>query len=314
MATRRRLRFTPKARYVGTEPNLAYYRINRNLMFSGVDEDISGLVADEGLTEFHRRASVTGTEFFVKVVRLPVAIPSDLSATAIREVEMLRASGVLTELRGGRFTDIARPIKREVRDIIRMTTRSLADLIELVENALAGGELFVRAIKFEEARRSTTGVNPDILTENLHYDAELSNLAEYSGPVYQFYLNVATEPRQMRILPITLTEMSRFLVEWGPLAEEATETVSLKEQLELFRQEVESVVEEIVVELGQMTVFNGRVFAHDAGKGRLEALTEGFFVPSTEPDLVFALDTTTTGYHVGFYDPELSFLEDVDDE
>lgn len=314
MAVRRRLRFTPKARYVGIEPNLAYYRINRQLKFPRFLGGISELVADEGPTEFHRRASVVGTKFFVKVVQLPVTIPSGLSAAAIQEVEMLRASGVLTELRGGRFTDIARPVRREVRNIIRMTSRNLITLIEQVERAIIGSDLFLRAIKFEEARRSTTSVDSDLLSENLHYDAELSSLAEYPGPVYQFYLNVGTEPRQMRILPLTLRELSRFLVERLLLTEEATQTTSLKEQLDLFRQEVESVVEEIVVESGQMTVFNGRVFAHDAGKGRLEALIEGTFVPSTEPDLVFALDTTITGYHVDFYNPELSFMEDVSNE
>lgn len=314
MVVRRQLRFTPKARYVGVEPNLAYYRVNGHLRFPRPNQENSQLVANEGPTEFHRMASVVGTEFFVKVVQLPVVIPSGFSANAIREVEMLRASGVLTELRGGRFTEIARPISRQVRDIIRITARSLITLIELVENAVAGGELFLRTIKFENARRSTTSVDANILSENLHYDAELSSLAEYSGPVYQFYMNVATEPRQMRILPLTLREISRFLVEWTLITEDAVRTVSPKEQLELFKREAESVVEEIVVESGQMTVFNGRVFAHDAGKGRLEALARGVFFPSAEPDLVFALDTTITRYHVGFYNPELSFLDDVSNE
>lgn len=87
-------------------------------------------------------------------------------------------------------------------------------------------------------------------------------------------------------------------------------TLPLQEVLKRFTQNFDIKPEQIIIESGQLAIFDGRTFAHDAGKGRLRTLKSGDFEPSNEPDLLLAFDTVKTGYHIGYYDPTKSILED----
>jgi hypothetical protein len=87
-------------------------------------------------------------------------------------------------------------------------------------------------------------------------------------------------------------------------------TLPLEDILSRFRAAYSVPIETIVVESGHLALFDGRTFAHDAGKGVMRRLLDGVFVPSAEADFVLALDTVKTGYHVGHYDPARSILDD----
>jgi hypothetical protein len=181
----------------------------------------------------------------------------------------------------------------------------------MVEGAIAGSDLFVRALKIDEARASTTGVGADKSQTNLHFDAELTTLADYPGPIFQYFVNVALLPRQFRIVPLPIADMVRLLIECQLMPAREQHAWTPKLIVETFTKDFNAPLEEIIIEPGSLAVFNGRVFAHDAGKGRISALAHGRFVPTREPDFIIALDTVKTGYHEGYYFPEQSILEDA---
>ncbi len=254
--------------------------------------------------DFRAAASTSELDRAVKIVPLPEAIPEDLSAAAIAGMERLRALGHLSALRGARATDLPRPEAGRLASLVRAEAPALFELVERVEGALGRGPLFVRALKLDIARASTTATSEDPGAFNLHFDAEKSSLAEYPDPVFQFYLNAGRLERQFRIFPI---ERGTMLAE---LPESERATVTLEALLDRYLDGKTALLETIPVESGCLAVFDGRRFAHDAGKSDIAALLGGRFEPAAEPDLVLTLDTVETGYHRGLYRPELPFFED----
>ncbi|MGE3911996.1 MAG: hypothetical protein AB7K36_21735, partial [Chloroflexota bacterium] len=259
---------------------------------------------------FLAHANEQGLERQVKVVPLPVCIPRRLSQAVIREMAALRRDRILTELRGGRLTDLARPLAPAARAHVLAHAPSVVRLIERIEHALGDGDLFLRAVKYDDARFSSTHQTDNLAGQNFHFDAQEASLGAWSGEIHQYFANVATLPRQFRILPVTLPEMIERLVADGHLSQDEAMSTKVRTILTTFQSLYDEPVEQIVIESGQLAIFDGRLWAHDAGKGRLRNLAAGRFVPSREPDLVITLDSRKTGFHEGMYDPALPFLED----
>jgi hypothetical protein len=260
---------------------------------------------------FLAHANESGLDQSVKVVPLPLCIPHWLSRAVISEMAALRRAEVLTVLRGGRRTDLARPLAPEARAHVLAHAPNVVRLIERIEAALGDGDLFLRTVKYDDARFSSTHQTDNLSGANFHFDAQESSLGDWSGEIHQYFANVATLPRQFRILPVTLPEMLDRLVADGYLTHAAAMSTKVRTILARFQAIYAEPVEQIVIESGQLAIFDGRLFAHDAGKGRLRDLVDGRFVPSREPDLVITLDSKRTGFHEGMYDPSLPFLTDV---
>jgi hypothetical protein len=293
--------YRPRARFFGAIPE-NYETLNRDLL------RLTALPAAEpplpDRVAWHQAAHPWDLERAVKVLPLPEPIPRAISAFAIRGMESLRDLGVLSALRGGRRTDLARPAAGRMAREIRRHAPGLIELVEHLEAILAGSDLFVRSIKLDAARASTTAPSSDPKASNLHFDAEKSSLAEYSEPIWQFYLNAGQLERQFRILPIVREGL------FAEFSDAERSTLPLRTLLERHLATHRPVLETVPIESGALAIFDGRRFAHDAGKSDPKALARGRFEPSSEPDLVVALDTVETGYHQGLYRPERSFLED----
>lgn len=314
----------PRAIYYGTKPPDTYYDINRTRFPAIIGSKapfgetqlnpiLTAQLAKEPPYPLHYIlfANEDALESSVKIIPLPVRIPRSLSNRIINEMRRLQEEDVLVELRGGRKTDLIRPLRPEVKTKLRNECPNLVELITSVEDAIAGKDLYIRGIKIDEARVSTTQPDSDITKPNLHFDAERSSLQEYAEPVYQYYANIGYFPRQFRILPVPLSEMIFLLTQNNLLSEEEAAIVPVQTLLDRFTTHFSVPSEEIIVESGQLAIFDGRVFAHDAGKGRIGDLKRGRFMPTKEPDLLLALDSIKIPYYQGYYFPNLSFLEDT---
>jgi hypothetical protein len=305
----------PRAAYLGERPSPYYARLNALHFELPADLSKPGsgprrLVTRPDLVDrsaFLEHANEVGTDQHVKVVPLPLCIPRPLSQAVIREMAQLRAAEILTVLRGGRRTDLARPLSPEQRAHVLAYAPSL---VERIEAALGDGDLFLRTAKYDDARYSSTHQTDNLHGANEHFDAQEASLGQWSGEIHQYFANVATLPRQFRVLPVTLPEMLERLNADGHLTGETAGTTKVRTILETFRAVYDEPVEQIVIESGQLAIFDGRRFAHDAGKGRLRDLVQGRFVPSREPDLVITLDSKKAGFHEGMYEPALPFLDD----
>ncbi len=300
-----------RARFYGPEP-AGYRALNRELLEDADPVPAAGTVTNR--ESFAAAATVAGLDETVKVLPIPAAVRDETKTGAMAEVAGLARDGFLTALRGERKTDLARPLGASAAEHIRSRCPHLAALVTAVEGAIAGSDLFVRAVKHDRARASSTDASGDRARENLHFDAELSSLEEYDEPIFQFYLNVGREPRQFRILPLPLSAILARLVDCGDLAPENVRRMPLGEILDRYRHRFTTPLEVIPVESLHLAIFDGRVFAHDAGKASLPSLLEGRFEPSHEDDLVLALDATLTGHHRGLYHPARPFLEDLREE
>jgi len=291
----------PRACFFGAIPR-SYTQLNRELLALALLPSPKPAPADP--TAFQAAATTLDLDRVVKVVPLTTPIPPGLSSAAILGMERLRDLGVLTALRGGRATDLPRPSGGRLAKDVRSDAPGLIELVEHIEGGLSGSHLFVRSIKLDRARVSTTAPSSDPAAANLHFDAERSSLAEYSEPVFQFYLNAGRLERQFRILPVLREDL---LAGFGA---SDRRTIPFETLLEHYLARHPPIFETIPIESGALAIFDGRQFAHDAGKADVEALAAGRFEPSSEPDLVIALDTVETGYHQGLYRPELPFFED----
>lgn len=318
------LKLAPRAAYCGRKVPDAYFAVNKRRFdlppAPASDCPVNGRAAMRpALLRRVTNASLAYALFandddldsLVKVIPLPAHLPEALRKRAMSEMLRLRDEGVLTELRAGRLTDLPRPFSASTRQAVVERCPGIVELVRKVEAAIAGSDLFVRALKIDEARASTTGVDEDRLTPNLHFDGEKTNLSDYPGPIYQYFVNVALLPRQFRILPLPVEEMVRLLADRGLMPEREQRDWPLKRVTDTFTSHFNAPLEEIIIEPGLLAIFNGRVFAHDAGKGQLGALARGRFVPTREPDFIIALDTIKTGYHHGLYFPEHSILDDT---
>lgn len=295
----------PRARFFG-EPPASYQRLNSELL-----APLGAVAAGPpplNPAEYQRLTSTDQLDREVRVVLLPEPIPPEISAKAISGMEALRAAGLLVALRGNRPTDLPRPQAGRMASQVEELAPGLVALIGHVERFLHGGALFVRAIKLDDARASTTATSSDPAASNLHFDAEKSSLSDYAEPVFQFYLNGGQLERQFRILPLARDALLASVPESDrrslPLIE------ILEHYLEHRLERRPPRLETIPVPSGALAIFDGRQFAHDAGKNDIETLVSGRIEPASEPDLVIALDTIETGYHQGHYRPELPFFED----
>jgi len=309
---------TPRAAYLGERPSPYYARLNSaHFQLPAASPTTHGqprrLVTQPDVLDrsaFLAHANEIGLDRSVKVVPLPLCIPRWLSQAVINEMAELRRAEVLTVLRGGRRTDLARPLAPDARAHVLAHAPSVVELIQRVEEALGDGDLFLRTVKYDDARFSSTHQTDNLSGANFHFDAQDATLGEWSGEIHQYFANVATLPRQFRILPVTLPEMLERLVSDGHITAEGAMSIRVRTILTTFQAIYAEPVEQIVIESGQLAIFDGRLFAHDAGKGRLRDLAAGRFVPTREPDLVITLDSKKTRFHEGMYEPALPFLTD----
>ena len=291
----------PRASFFGAIPH-SYETLNRDLLALAPARPPEPAPTDP--TGFQAAATTEDLDRLVKVVPLTAPISAGLSSAAILGMERLRDLGQLTALRGDRPTDLPRPRGGLFATDVRQHAPALIELIETIETELSGSPLFVRSIKLDRARASTTAPSSNPAATNLHFDAERSSLAEYAEPVFQFYLNAGRLERQFRILPVLRKDL---LADFGASDQRS---LPLEGLLESYLARHPPIFETIPIESGVLAIFDGRQFAHDAGKADVEALIADRFEPSSEPDLVIALDTVETGYHQGLYRPELPFFED----
>lgn len=294
------------ATYVSGQVPDAYLGLNPNF----IGDTASNLEAVDRGDLFRKYANHEGLASQVKVVPLPVEIPTELSELALNETMSLRDAGYLSTLRGGRRTDLARPLAADVRSAIESNCPALQELVRKIETGIYGSHLFIRAIKLDDSRMSTT--QPDtsaVHTPYLHFDAQGYSLTEYFSPVYQYFANIGTLPRIFTILPIPAPEMIKKLVEDGE-NESVLRATKMQDLLTMFQSRFKIPYERIVINSGQMAIFDGRAFAHDGGKMDMDALSEGKFIPSPEPDFVLTLDSVINSYHEGYYFPDQSILQD----
>ena len=297
-----------RARFYGAEP-AGYRELNQALFEGETLVPPPEPAAEPGTIAAY--AGLDGLESSVKIIRCPLDLPDKTKTGSIAEMARLGRDGLLTALRGERRTDLARPLSAAASRRVLSTCPHLSTTLETVERFLAGTHLFVRAVKYDRARVSSTDPSVNRSREHLHFDAELSSLEQYDEPVFQFYLNLGREPRQFRILPVPLTEMLSQLIAAGALDPSDRRATQIARILELYRRQFPVELEIIPVESSHLAIFDGRAFAHDAGKANMAALMRGSFEPAAEDDLVLALDTTMTGHHSGLYNPTRPFLEDL---
>ncbi len=302
-----RAAFSPRACFFGAPPR-SYERLNRELLGLAASHSLEA-APEPGDRAGFGAAAITGElDRVVKVVKLAAPIPVGLSSSAILGMERLRDLGILMALRGDRATDLPRPRGGRFAEDVRRHAPGLIELVNYIEERLSGSHrfvrLFVRSIKLDRARASTTAPSSDPTAANLHFDAERSSLNEYPEPVFQFYLNAGQLERQFRILPVLREDL------FADFTASDRRSLPFEVLLEGYLAQHPPIFETIPVESGALAIFDGRQFAHDAGKADVESLAAGRFEPSSEPDLVIALDTIETGYHHGLYRPDLAFFED----
>lgn len=259
---------------------------------------------------FRMHANIEGLDKHVKILSLPLKIDWALSLAAQREMRILREKKFLSTLRGGRFTDLARPLGKEVVTEIKENCPNLEKLVSLVEEKIADTNLFVRAIKIDEARRSSTAPSDDKNQTNFHFDGGKSSVRDFPDPVFQVFVNIGALPRQFYVITTPLDEMVRQLKAQNFLNDFTAQNLPLNDILKMYQDKFDVNKEVVVVESGQMAIFDGKVFAHDAGKGLMRALKDGDFRPSNEDDFVMVLDFKERGDHETTYDPNKRIFED----
>ncbi|MEM6792348.1 MAG: hypothetical protein AAF725_00070 [Acidobacteriota bacterium] len=253
---------------------------------------------------FRENCGHRGTLESVKVLDFPSRLPTATLEQAAEECRTLRSRGSLTVMRGDRPTDLLRPLSPDLAERVR-SCPALRQVLEWLEGGdLAGSGLFVRSIKFDDARASSTARDPRRLATHLHFDAERATPKTFSGSIRQFYLNLSSTPRHFLIVPVALEEMLAA----GEHPEEPVGGT-----LERFLDRFGTLAEVTAAPPFSLVVFDGRAFAHDAAKFEHSSfLDEGAPLElAREPDFIVALDALETNYeHVG-YRPEAPFLEDV---
>lgn len=233
----------------------------------------------------------------IKVIKL-LEPPKDLLHSSIGEMLRLKKMGMLTALRGNRQTDLARPVNQVTLNFIQSNLPNLIKLINLIEQRLYNSQLFLRALKIDGPRISTTSPSGNIYDQNIHFDAEKSSKQEWGDPIVQYYGNLGTEPRQFTIYPISLLSMVKKIESKFNYGETSLLKIPLKKILSIYLKNFETQPHTIDINSGELAIFDGRSFAHDGGKNPQK---------STEPDFVMTLDSKFNGKHE-FYDPFKKFL------
>lgn len=242
-----------------------------------------------------------------KIVQLPFVTSPAKSAQLARELEQVKRDYHLSALRDGRQTDLARPIAQMMPNYLRKHAPTLCQKIAEVESWLEANypELFVRTVKYDEARLSSTAAGNKDET-NWHFDAGKSSMHAWPAAIWQFYLNIASNPRYFRIHPTPLPAMIRSLAEMekkgtGEIANRKANDVLAQYRLAF----PDVITEEKVIPSGAMVMFDGRRFAHDAGKWSLGSKQD-----NGEPDMVLALDLKSDIMDQTICRPNLPFLID----
>ena len=245
-----------------------------------------------------------GLDERVKVLDSPLRASDELLEQAARECSALREQGRLTVMRGERGTDLLRPLSPDLAERLRARP-ALSALITQVESAIRVTGLFLRAIKFDDARASSTSKLADKLSTNLHFDAERATPRTFNGSIRQFYLNLSPTPRHFLIVPVSLGEMIDAL---GDRTEEPVGH-TLQRYIDRFGLQVEVTPAAPF----SLVIFDGRAFAHDAGKFTCASFEspEGPLALAPKPDLIAGLDALESNYEHTGYRPEIPFLEDL---
>lgn len=310
-----------RVRYINGLPHPATVAVNRALdgiqpLLPGFEKVPRSPQTSEKtyLSSFAENANESGLDTHVKVLTLPVVIPASVSRGAQAEMRTLANARLLTVMRGNRNTDLARPIRPDVREILAKDCQHITSLIRLVEEGLWGTDLYIQALKLDNARASSTQSENDIRKPNVHFDAGPWSFHAYSEPTFQYFANVGTKPRQFRFIPVSSEAMIAQLEADGVILPGVGHDIAAQDILSLYQTHYLPPFETVIVEPGQLVIFNGRRFAHDAGKSRVGSLIKGRFTPSNEPDFAMMLDSSRYDHHVGRYDPTLSLLADPGSE
>ncbi len=237
----------------------------------------------------------------IHVIRATNFYFSPNASVVIREMREMRNKELLTTLRGERRTDLARPLSASQREHLRHVAHATTTLVESIEQGLRGSGIMLRALKFDEARASSTHPGTDVEQSNFHFDWPGSSLSDFPGENPQIYMNVAAYiARTFRYADTPIEEAARAVAKEGEDPRALTaHTVASRMIARGFT------VRTVDIEPGDIAVFDGRRYLHDVGKGKWDA--QGRFTAFHEADLAVALDFIDAPYHEK-YDPKTSFL------
>ena len=301
-----------KAAFFGVKPGPDYFAINRSFFPNGANCKLfPGLDNPEEID--YKDGLVAQLSELVRIVPFPKDISRELRIAAMRDLIFLRDLEMLDVIRGGRKTDLLRPLSEKVAAKVKNDFSGLKSFIEYVESALIHTHLFIRSLKIDDARTSTTQREADIFKPNLHFDGRGRSLEEISQPEFKFFLNAATEPRHFRILPVSVGDMLDFCINQGLIPAGRRNTISVRDLLVIFESHTEIPYETIPVYPNQIAIFDGRTFAHDGGKADPDALLQGEFKPATEPDFAVELGHPLARYH-RTYNFSVPLLEDTSED
>lgn len=257
----------------------------------------------DGFTDLHQLSERC------EVIQLPLISEKEEASAMIGEMEEIKKRFRLVALRGGRQTDLTRPLSFRVQAQLLNHCPTLVAKIQEMEKMLRGWApaLFLRAVKLDAARVSSTSPSVDLSDTNWHFDAGPTNIFDGPDSVPQFYLNLGSQPRHFRIFRATLPEMLEALANTTLGISKRNLAIWPAEQILAIYQTntPDAPIEEVNVPSGSLTVFDGRRFAHDAGKWQTQRRNE-----ETEADLVAALDLKSNLTNQVLCRTNLSFLED----
>lgn len=280
--------------YVQNKPNCFLTKIIKN----GDEKMVRILKTSSG-----KEVNTNGINEAIKVVQTPITNPEVVNKFIIEELRELRKKGYLTALRGNRMTDLSRNVSEEISTFIKNNCHNILFLIKETEKWLGlNPDLFIRVIKFDEARFSSTSPKEDTSDQNLHFDAGKSSFFEWQSSIPQFFLNVGST-RFFRVYPVPLNEMITSAVEHTNLTLETIEKMPVSEILSWHQKVFKEKLKEIKVPNGAMVIFDGRRFAHDAGKWPMEGRR------LCEPDVTLALDLKSNMYNQIQYKVNSGFLK-----
>lgn len=260
-------------------------------------------------------------EALVKVIKLPLEFERSESEAAADDMRRLQRANRLVQMGSGRKTDLFRGRRYDENQNAELRTPDLlaefdcgglSAIIAKIESILAGTGLFVRSVRMDDARFSSTAKGNDILAPNIHFDAGRVTDAETSGTLFQCFVNLGQLPRQFRVIPVTrrslvdaLTNSGLADVSEGWMSRQPTKLLDT-----ILNYWPNLPLEIITVPSASMAVFDGRTFPHDGGKMHHEALIRGEQLPAEELDVTLQLERSDNFANVVYYDVTESFLDD----
>ncbi len=254
-------------------------------------------------TSSRKEINIEDLEWVLKVVQTPTVLNPAEIQIMIQQLHKLREAKYLTALRGNRMTDLSRNVSKETIAFMEVNCPSIFYIIKEIESWLGSdSDLFIRTIKYDEARFSSTSPKEDVYDQNLHFDAGKSNLFDWPFSIPQFFLNIGST-RFFRVYPVPLNQMITSMIERTNLPLEDIGALPTNKILSWHQRTFNENLEEVVIPNGALVIFDGRRFAHDAGKWPLKG------DKINEPDAVLALDLKNHMSNQVQYDVNSSFLK-----